>query len=329
MKREFNVRPLVVILILLRLAFGDDKKLAQTGFQFLSVASDARAAALAGAVTTMRMGSSSLFFNPAGIAELPTSLEFSASQNNWIADINYKAFSLALNPFNSRYGVIGISVLSVDYGQFQGTMVWGNDQGYIDTEVFEPSAVMIGIGYAKALSSMFSVGGQLKYAGQNLGDSIIEVGDSLKVKKYKAYATAFDFGTLFKTGFRSVTFGISVRNFSNEIKYENEGFQLPLTFKMGISMDLFNILPRNRFSDALYVSIDAAHPRSYPEYINLGVEYKLLNTLYLRYGYLQNRDERASNLGFGIEKLGFVFDYSYTPFGVFSYVQRFTLRFSI
>ena len=46
----------------------DNDKLAQTGFQFLSVSSDARLAA--DAMTTLKNGSASLFFNPAGLSKL-------------------------------------------------------------------------------------------------------------------------------------------------------------------------------------------------------------------------------------------------------------------
>ena len=41
-------------------------------------------------------------------------------------------------------------------------MVWDNDQGFIDTENFYPSALAIGLGYGRALSESFSVGGQVK-----------------------------------------------------------------------------------------------------------------------------------------------------------------------
>ena len=46
------------------------KKLAQSSFQFLSVISDARAAAMAEAMTSLQIGSSALFFNPAGMANM-------------------------------------------------------------------------------------------------------------------------------------------------------------------------------------------------------------------------------------------------------------------
>ena len=54
-----------------------------------------------------------------------------------------------------------MSFVNVDYGELQGTMVWDNEQGFIDTEIIKPSSLALGIGYAKALSDKFSVGGQI------------------------------------------------------------------------------------------------------------------------------------------------------------------------
>ena len=329
MKRD---RSFILIIFILCFTFSSgyaQKKLAQTGFQFLSVATDAQGGALANAMTTLEVGSSSLFFNPAGIARMDGYVDISITRNDWIADIVHNSFSFAISPAGGRYGVFGVSLISVDYGDIEGTMVWGNEKGYIDTEIMKPTAFAAGFGYAKALTDKFSVGGQLKYTGQQLGRSIVPVGkDSLTLKKNLAFATAFDFGTIYHTGFKSLAFGMSVRNFSNEIKFEKEGFQLPLTFWIGISMDVFDLVSGME-SHGLIVSVDASHPRSYPEQLMLGMEYNWYKLLYLRLGYVGNSDERDVTFGFGLRKFGAAIDYAYTPFGIFDNVQRFTIRFSI
>jgi len=53
-----------------------------------------------------------------------------------------------------------------------------------------------------------------------------------------------------------------------------------------------------------------------------------MNFVFLRTGYMSNNDEYGMCYGFGLTKSGITFDYSYTPFGVFDEVQRFTIRFS-
>lgn len=319
----------VLVILLAASAIYPAEKLAQTGFQFLSVATDARGGALGDAMTTSDFRSSSLFFNPAGMARMQEKVDLALTQNQWIADITHNSFSLALNPANGRYGVIGFSAISVDYGEIQGTIVSQNAQGYMDTEIIEPTAFCFGLGYAKALSTKFSVGGQLKYTGQNLGRNYVPVGeDSLTVRKNLAFASAVDFGTIYQTGFKSLAFGMSVRNFSEETEFEKESFQLPLTFSIGISMDLFDLM-EDMDNMGLRMSIDAVHPRSYPEYVKVGLEYNFSQTLFLRAGYQSNRDEESFSYGFGIQRFGLGMDYAYTPFGLFDNVQRFTIRFLI
>ncbi len=307
--------------------FAEDK-LAQTGFQFLSVNTDARGAAMAGAMTTLPSKSSALFFNPACLAQMDATIDVAASQNRWIADIMHNAVSVAFRPMAGRLGVFGLSALSVDYGTIQGTAVWPIEAGAVKTHLINPSSITIGGGYAYQLSDRFSVGLQVKYAAQQLGSSVIEIEDSLSVKKNQTEAMAYDFGTLFYTGYKGIAFGMNVRNFSNEISYEEDNFQLPLTFTMGLSADLVNFFPQYANGHSLIISLDAVHPRSYPEHINLGLEYTLLDLFHVRTGYLSSRDERDMTFGFGIEKFGMSLDYAYIPFGIFNDVQMLTARFS-
>lgn len=326
-----NKIKLIIILTLLISFYtiSAQDKLAQTGFQFLSVATDARGGAMADAMTTVQLNSSSLFFNPAGMARMKSRFDINATQNNWIADIKHNSYTMAIRPAGGRFGVIGLSFMSVDYGEIQGTMAWGNDKGYVKTEVFEPSAYALGIGYASILTDKFAVGGHVKYAGQQLGRSSVPVvEDSLKVKRNKAYAVAYDFGTIYRTGYKSLKFGMSVRNFSNEIKYETESFLLPLTFRIGISMDLMDLVS-NMDNHILLTTIDATHPRSYPEQLKFGMQYGFMNTFFARIGYNGNSDQKSMTYGFGIKKFGAAINYAYTPYGIFGDVQRFSINFQL
>ncbi len=312
-------------------------KMGQTGAQFLSVTSDAWGGGMAEAMTIMEMGSASLLFNPAGMARMNASIDIMASQNQWIADITHNVFTVALNPLSGKYGVIGFSFLTVDYGEMQGTMVWGNDKGYIDTELIKPTAYAAGLGYAKSLNDKFSVGGQVKYIGMNYGRSVFsdEDGNVDTVKSHIGFASAFDVGTIFKTGWHSLAFGMSVRNFSDEAKIEKESFQLPLTFSLGIGMDVFDLMRERMGTQQLQVVIDALHYRSHPEQIKVGLEYRPISLLALRTGFYTSEDENSNSFdqndltfGIGIQQFGLVFDYSYTPKGVWNEVHRVSARFS-
>ncbi|MCX6122886.1 MAG: PorV/PorQ family protein [Ignavibacteriales bacterium] len=322
----------------------DNQKLAQTGFQFLSVVSDARSAAMADALTSLQLNSSALFSNPAGMSGMEKFFDMSASINQWIADIKHYTFSVAISPAKGNYGVIGFSVQSVDYGEFYGTRVNRSvPLGYDDTGMFKLSSLALGVGYAKQLTDRFGVGAHVRWVHQDLGESMIAVNirtdttdptgqrriaDTSLVTN-KLSPLVFDFGTQFKTGFKSLVFGMSVRNFSGEVKYAEESFQAPLVFTLGISMDLMDLIGTGLLDQSLILSIDASHYNDHPEQLKIGVEYRIMQILFLRGGYANDNGGNGLSFGLGVSQFGFAVDYAYTPFGVFDKVQRMTARISM
>ena len=108
-------------------------KRAQTTMKFLQGPRDPRAAALGGAMTALEGTSSSLFFNPAGMARLPHTADLTLAQSQWIAEIDYNMATAAFAPFGGRFGVVGLSFVFVDYGELQGTIRFDNDDGFLET----------------------------------------------------------------------------------------------------------------------------------------------------------------------------------------------------
>ncbi|MCX6121247.1 MAG: PorV/PorQ family protein [Ignavibacteriales bacterium] len=310
----------------------DNVKLAQTGFDFLSVISDAKAAGMAGAVNTLPMGSGSLFFNPACLTDMKNAAEISASYNPWIADIKHTQFSAAVNL--GSWGVVGVSLQNVNYGDFYKTIVTNEGDNFLYLGTFSLQANSFGIGYANKLTDQFSVGGQIKYVQQSLGDGVvpttIDVRDSTTVTtSFKLNPIAFDFGTLFKTGLKSLAFGISIRHFSGQLTYQQESFQMPLLFTLGVSMDIMDFWEKIREDHSLVVSVDLTHDRSYPEQLLVGINYTFLNTISLRGGYNSHADLEKFSYGVGVSQFGLSIDYAYTPLNYFDNLQRITVRLKI
>lgn len=332
--RQCAIRSALLCVIALTAAAGakaaDDQKLAQTGMQFLSVVSDARATAMAGAVTTVPMRSASLFFNPATMTVGAPEFDLSASWTSWIADITHYTGSFSYTPGEGDYGSFGVSFQWVDYGEIQGTVVAPTvEAGFLDVDIIKPSAMALGFGYAKALSEAFSVGGQLKWVRQDLGSTNVTMPDGSPASwDNSVNHWAVDFGTLFRTGFKSLAFGVAIRNFSFEAKYADEEFQLPMTFTLGVSMDAMDFFEERSTVNAVLISVDATHYRDYYEQVFFGAEVMLLDVLALRGGYMTSSDEGDWTLGVGIRQFGVGFDYSYVPFGVFDNIHRISLRLS-
>lgn len=335
MRRLMTFVPILLVgLCILTVSTLGQQKLAQTGMKFLNVAVDARASSLGEAFTAVEGNAASMFFNPAGMARTADLANVSLGQVKWIADIKHNYVAASISPSGGEYGVLGIMVQTVDYGDLQGTIRSGNTAGFVDMGTFNPKATMVGVGYARALSDKFAVGGAIKWVHQNLGDGIIQVlqsGEYL-TRNDEAQLFAFDFGMMYKTGYKSLQFGVVVRNFSKEARYIDEGFQLPLTFKVGLSMNVLDFVTDDKEMHQFVLSVDAEHPRDYPERLKMGGEYTFMQILSLRAGFISLADEQKFSYGVGLQKslgpVGLGVDYAYMPFGIFGNVHTFALRFS-
>ncbi|MCX6136621.1 MAG: PorV/PorQ family protein, partial [Ignavibacteriales bacterium] len=208
-------------------------------------------------------------------------------------------------------------------------------KGYQDVGTFKPTGLMLGVSYARALSDRFAIGANVKYVTQNLGDGVVDIDTSNNriTVKNKLDVLAFDFGVLYRTGFKSLEFGMSVRNFSKEVKYQQEQFQLPLIFKIGLSMNVLDLLSVDPKSQSLLVAVEATHPRDFREQVNVGGEYMFAQTLALRAGYMFSNDLYGFTTGVGVrltlEGVELGIDYSYTPFQEFSNVHRMAIQMSL
>ncbi len=323
----------IVCLIVSVTCFGStafsQEKIAQTGFQFLSVGTDARATALGEAFTTVEGSPMALFYNPAGMARVDSDLQFTANHMQWLSDIDYFSGALSFKPQQGRYGVFGLSFLYVDYGEIIGTIIAQNDRGFTETNPISPYAFAVGVGYSRALTDRFAVGGQIKLVKQVLGDLVFPEPDSGSTEiNFAKGVAAIDFGTIYKTGYKSLSFGMTIRNFSNEIRYVTEDFELPLTFKIGFSIDALDFWG-NPDGQSFLLSFDAINPRALGEFFSIGGEYQLMNVLSLRAGYVAGQDEYDVTAGFGVKAYNLDLDYSYTPFKSFEDVHRFSAKFRL
>ncbi len=300
--------------------FGQDNfnKVAQSGMQFLKIGVDAEMVGKGEAGISDVKGASAMFWNPAGLAELENH-EFMFSHNAWIADISMNAAAVAIDLQN--LGVLGLNILWMDYGDLLKTSVASTIEesvqyGYIDEGKFSPTDLAFGLAYSKKVSSQFSFGGQIRYLYENYGSNkTISVTGAETNTDNILSAVSFDFGTLYYPGIESLALSMTVQHFSTDLKYEQEAFSTPLTFKIGVSMNLLDFYD-NQSQSRLTLAIDAIHPRDYTERINIGMEYDYLGLFRIRGGYRMNYDEGNFTAGAGIRysisnTLGMRMDVSY------------------
>jgi hypothetical protein len=308
---------------------GTQSKLAQAGFKFLSIPVGARQTALGASAMALSNDANAMFWNPAGMSQV-ANRDISINYNKWIAEIAQQSAAFAINL--GIWGVFGVSAIMMDYGDFYGTRRADNDAGYVDTETFSPSAFAFGLAYARQVTDKFSFGAHLKYAKQDLGTSWYVGPDAAladaESRDNSMGLFAADFGTQFLTGFKDLKIGMSITNFSQEKKYEEEAFPLPLQLAFGASMNLFSLFSEGG-PHKLNLAVDASHPRDFQERLNWGLEYWFMDTLAIRGGYKMRYDEEDVTFGAGVKQdlgpLAGKIDYSFNNFGRFDPVHRITV----
>ncbi len=315
-------------------ASGQAVKYAQSGMGFLQIAPSADVAALGGTYAGTTGKATSVFSNPAGLASLEGG-EVSAGYVAWIADI--ALYSVAAAYKIGNIGVFGVNLVSMDYGTLKGTRPWQagddpglRDQGYISLGNFTVNDLAVGISYARAITSQFYVGGNIRVARQdlspNINVAIIDAitGNIIENSENVVTNVVFDFGTLYYPGFHDLRFGASLRNFSNQSDYYDQRFELPLTLDFGLAMDVFQLFSEmpDQSNSQLTLALDWVHPRDFSERLHVGLEYGFMEMFFLRGGYKFNYDEESVSAGLGVNLktsggYGIRADYSYSAFGDF------------
>ena len=316
-------------------AFAQERsKRAQTTMKFLSVSTNARATGMGTAMTSVESNAAyAMMYNPAALSRLPQNVDMSFGMVNYIDGIDYNMGAVAYRPGDGRYGVFGLNFVMVDYGEIDETIVGTGEKGYYKVGTFRPHAYTVGLTYSRALTGRFSVGGNIKYIRMNLatGTRSIASNGALVREDFDAETIGFDFGVLYNTGFESLNLAMSLRNFSQDVSFNETDSELPLTFRIGVSMDIFDLLDIDKDMHSFLLSIDANRPRDYDEQIIIGGEYTFLNRIALRAGYGYPTDSQQISAGFGIRQpigsINLAIDYSYTTFDVFANVNTFSVQF--
>jgi len=332
MKYKILLFTIMALLISLATVSADEfSKVGTAGAQFLKIGMGARYASLGNAATAMVDDAYSLYWNPAALAIISKS-EVAFTSVDWIEDVNlsHLAFAYAWQPGLSIG--FGLSVLSV--GDMEVTTIEEPDG---TGQYFDANSMALTAGISKRLTDRFMFGVNFKYVSERISEET-------------ATGFCFDFGTLLYTGFKSLRMGMSISNLGPELKFEGnelnqalnpdednpnqddvqyvynlDGYDLPLTFRVGLAYDLMDD-SRNRWT----LAADAQDPNDNIGQFSLGSEYSYNNTFQLRGGYKFNNEEEGLSLGAGVnlsptESTIMVFDYAWGDFGRLQSTHRFSL----
>jgi hypothetical protein len=310
-----------------RTSYAGRGKVGTTGLQFLKIGISARAVALGESFVALANDASAMYYNPAGMNQC-AQREVIFTHTQWPADINYEYLG-ALFPI-PKIGIIGAQVAVLTTGDMKRTVPYVGWTG----EYFSANDWLVGISYARMLTNKFSIGGTVKFVSEWIDGSHLSV-------------VAADFGTLFDVGYRGIKFGMTISNFGPNAKYFTEEFSLPINFKFGTVVDVFQAGLHE-----MKATLEGSHPSDNLEQVAMGVEYTFGKYLALRGGYrlfvqLEELDQvikvdashevdvdeplEGPSFGLGLNlpvgNTAMRLDYSYSDLGFLDNGQRFTLSF--
>ena len=304
--------------------------LGTSGAQFLKLDVDARVVGLGGANAAVTRGAMALYYNPAGIANMDAN-NVAFSYTDWIADIkyNYLAYTTPI----SGFGNVGVHVAVLTMDNMERTTL---EQPDGTGEMFGANSWVVGISNAHQLTNRFSFGVTAKYIRE-------------RISELSSSAIAFDVGTIYYTGFRTLRIAMSTRNFGMDTKYNGtelettfdqdddpttapveirlntESHPLPLSFRLGVAYD-FEFDENSK----LLAALDGYNTRDRGQQASLGFEYSWQDRLALRAGYKMRVDEEGLALGggydFEISEFGTLgVNYAWADLGRLENAHRFSL----
>ena len=315
---------------------GSVSKVGTVAAPFLEIGVGSKAEGMGGAFVAVANDASALYWNPSGIATLPKN-EAIFMHSEFFGGFNFDYFGIVVPLGN--FGTLGGSITSFSSDELTVRTV---DRPEGTGEFFNSQDLAVAVSYARNLTDRFAIGFNFKFINQ-------------RIWRETAQGFGMDIGTLFVAGpNRNFRIGATLTNFGSKLKLggkdllvfqdvapdqlgnndqipatlQTDSWPLPLNFQAGLAIDLIN-----GESNRLTIAWDVLHPSDNNESVNIGGEYNLNNTFFLRGGYRNlflDDSEEGFTVGGGVSAnfLGnwqFKLDYSYTDFGRLNNGQRFTL----
>ena len=332
-----------------------------TAANFLEIGVGSRPNAMGEAYVAIASDLTSIYWNPAGLANVNRPSAMFALQP-WVANIDmlFAAGAMAI----PNIGTLGLGITQVSYGEQEVTTLQYQDG---TGEYFTANDLAATVTFSRKLVSWFSFGSSLKYINSSIWHS-------------SATAFAVDLGVQVSTDFFSYTgqekdglqLGMSISNYGTRMKYDGidtyqpidisefeEGnygdvagqfrtsqWELPLLFRVG-----FAIKPIVTNFATITLAADALHPNNNSESVNVGIsmrntipgfgEFSInggIKALYMDetsvdalYSGRNTKYRATGGVGVKLNYLGnrsLTVDYAYKSMGILGNVNAFTVGIS-
>lgn len=285
---------------------GNPDRAGQAGATELLINPWSRSSGWAGANMSNVKGLEAMFSNVAGTA-FTKKTELLFSRTNWLIGTDIKINSFGLTQKVGSTGVLGLGIMSMDFGDIQITTV-NQPEGGIGT--YSPQFINLGLSYAKAFSDNIYGGMTFKVINEAISD-------------VTAKGVALDAGIQYVTGkYDNIHFGIALKNVGPRMKFKGDGlafrgeipstgvvmnveqrsaeFELPSLINIGGAYDFYLVKDSaGTQSHRLTVAGNFTSNSFSKDQMLLGVEYGFKSFLMIRAGYAYEKgilssDERTT-----------------------------------
>lgn len=291
----------------------------ETPFNFLRYISNARAAALSGAVVSITNDPSVVFYNPASISTVQDK-DFSVTFLKHVLDINSGNISYVRKL--DDIGVVSANLVFTSNGSFD----YADDKGNLSGSTFGANDLAFGFSYSNILDTNLYYGATLKFMFVSL-------------EKYSTSAVAVDAGLLYRLKDNRTNVGLSILHAGTQLsKIGGVSENPPIDIRAGINHRLQGLPLLVNFSlhhlaDETDKFVDKL------KNFSLGGEFYIGKYIQLRAGYenmirsvtasKQNKGLTGISAGLGIVTKNFNFDYAYTRYGEAAHLHRFSLALDL
>lgn len=287
-----------------------------SGSEFLLLDTSARGIALGGAYTAAVNDASAVYWNPAGLAQVPR-LSATFMHARYVADISYNAAAAAARINDSS--VIGGGVRYLDGGAVDRTDINGLTRG-----TFTPRSYVAELGWGQSI--------------YDLSDSEMDVAVGVAAKVIRSdfgetangFASDYGLQARFYTAAQTYDVGVAVQNLGMGQKFVGTRDTMPARARFGGAVRPIKALLLT--ADAILPINDAPHAAAGMEW---GLDSDRAAKIALRGGFNSLTAESlgfASGLsfGFGVALSDLSFDYAFVPMGALgSQTHRVTLSFNL
>ena len=274
-----------------------------TGSEFLLMDTSARGIAMGGAMTAVTNDSSSIYWNPAGLAQVPR-LSASFMHAQYIADITYEAASYAQRVNDAAVMGAGVRYLN-------GGSVTRTDVNAIEGGAFTPYSYVAELGWGQSIYDLSD--SEMDVA---MGVTARAIRSSLGIATANGYGADFGVQSRFYASEMTYDVGLAIQNVGSGQKFDQVRNTLPTRVRFGAAVKPFK---------PLTLSLEAIGPINDSPSGALGVEYAVeiergvkaaarggINTL----TYQSLGAASTLSFGFGLTLTNLSVDYAFVPMGV-------------